>query len=145
MLREMIVGLAVVIPPPVAGSAGTVHSAAAGPAAVRLPDDVSGTWRGSHGRVAASVYTNTANWFVRINDDATFEATVKPAPAANNRAKTAAWTGSVTATDSRVVLRSDARWGWLTLQRSDDILYGVTTDPWTGADVMISLEREAGS
>jgi hypothetical protein len=80
----------------------------------------------------------------RINDDATFEATVTPAPAANNRAQAATWTGSVAATDNRVVLRSDARWGRLTLQRKDDVLYAVATDPWTGADVMITLEREPG-
>lgn len=144
MLAQVFTSLVfVILTASAAGCTGALHARSPVSAAVGLSDDVSGTWRGSHGQVAASLYLDEANWVLRMNDDGTFEARVVPAPGANNRAKAGAWTGSVVATDNRVALRSDTRWPWLTLARAgDDVLYAVAVDSRTGADIMIRLERD---
>jgi hypothetical protein len=143
MLPRHFAALAlVIITVMVTGCAGMRQPPAPVSAAVPLSEGLAGTWRGSHGQVAASLYTDNARWVVHIDDDGAFRATVTPSSGANNRAKASAWSGSVTASEHRPVLRSDARWGRLTFTRADDTLYGLETDPFTGVPVMIELERE---
>jgi len=127
----------------VAGCAGTHYETAPVAAAVPLGGDVAGTWQGSFGQVAASLYTDEGRWVVHINDDGTFNATVRPNVGANNRAKAAAWSGTVGVRSDRIVLESsNAQWPWLTLMRSDDgRLYGVAVDPVAEAQIMMTLER----
>jgi hypothetical protein len=134
------VGL-VIVPALLAGCASARRAADPVSAAVRVPEDLAGTWRGSHWRVAGSLYANAGNWVLRINDDGTFAARVTRAPAANNRASADSWHGTVDANGDSIVLRSDARWSSVTLMSDEDILYGVTTDPGTGAPVQIQLRR----
>ena len=144
MFQRLVYGViaAVGIAALCAGCAGTRHEAAPVAASVAL-GDLTGTWQGSFGQVAASLYTDDGKCLVRINDDGTFNATVRPNVGANNRAKAATWGGTVDARSDRVLLQSEnAKWPWLTLMRSDDgRLYGVAVDPIAGAQIMMTLAR----
>jgi hypothetical protein len=114
---------------------GTVSTAQA-------PTDLSGTWRGSFSRVNASIYADDADCVLRIRDDGTFTQQITPQPGANNRAKASTSTGTVVEKGNRVVLRT-SKGEALTLERSGDQLYGVTSDPEVEAPVSISLQRSA--
>jgi hypothetical protein len=128
----------------VAGCAGHLDSAVPVSAAVGSTSDLSGTWHGSYGQIAPSLYSDDGKAVLQINDDGTFTATVTPGYGANNRAKPERWTGTVVTRGNRIILESSrARWPWLTLTRSNDgILYGVTTDPAIEGPVAITFERD---
>lgn len=129
----------------VAGCAGPIASGSAPvSAAIPLTSDLSGTWQGSYGQVAASLYADEGKSVLQINEDGTFTATVRPSSGANNRAKPATWSGTVETRGNHVILKSSqSRWPWVTLMRSGDgILYGVANDPAIGADVMLKFERD---
>ena len=146
MLRHtaFAVSLGVVVITLAGGCAGArslaPDSASASVAAV---GDLAGTWHGSLGQVAASLYADEGRLTLNIEDDGTFTATVTPAPGANNRAKRSTLAGTVATRGNRVILRNtQGPWPWVILERSgDNTLYGVATDPATQANVMLRMDR----
>jgi hypothetical protein len=121
-----------------------ISSPASGPAVAAFApaSELSGTWRGSFGQVAASLYTADSDCILQIKEDGTFTATVRPSKArTNNLAKPWTWSGTVVGSGNRVTLRS-SQGPWVTLIRSGSTLYGVAEDPMVGATIMMKFERE---
>jgi hypothetical protein len=145
MLQRLVGGAIAIVLTLGAGCAGPATSARAPvSAAVPLTSNLSGTWHGTYGQVAASLYADEGKSVLQINEDGTFKAMVKPNSGANNRAKPAEWTGTVETRGDRVILKgSQSPWPWVTLTRSGDgVLYGVANDPAIEADVMLEFERD---
>ena len=103
---------------------------------------LAGVWLGSYGWVGAYFLVNDGDCVLRIEEDATFTATVRPAKGANNIAKASAWSGTVVTRGNRVTFRT-AQGPWITLIRSGTILYGGARDPVVEATIMIRLDRVA--
>ena len=61
-------------------------------------------------------------------------------------AKASSWSGTVSQSGRRVVFHvAKGSWPvWSSLARSGDMLYGVASNPATGADIGIKLERTSG-
>jgi hypothetical protein len=119
-----------------AGCAGPGASAPSPPAS-----ELSGTWRGTFGQVAASLYLAESTCILQIREDGTFTATVTPLRRSNNIAKAWTWSGTVVGRGSRVTLQS-SQGASVTFVRSGNTLYGVAVDPMIGATIMMSLERD---
>ena len=146
MLHRTVVGVAtlVVVIPLVAGCAGARSAGSqVGGAAPAPAGDLSGTWHGTFGQIAASLYADESVSMLRINPDGTFTATVGPGGGTNNLAKRSAWSGTVVTSGDRVTLRNEqGPWPWIILTRSgDDVLFGLATDPAIQAPVMIKFNR----
>ncbi len=78
----------------------------------------------------------------RGDEDGTFTATVRPAKhGTNNLAKASTWSGTLVRSGNRVTLRS-SQGPWVTLIRSNNLLYGVSEDPLVGATIATHFERE---
>ena len=103
--------------------------------------DLIGTWHVSFVQLGGSLYTDDGKGVVEIKEDGTFTANITPAGGANNLAKASTWTGTVVRKGNRVIFQS-SQGPWLTLVHRGDTLYGVTNDPASDANIMISLERE---
>ena len=149
-MSHRMVGIvsAVMVTMVLSGCAGSVAAtSAAASAAIPPPHELSGTWTGSYGQVAASLYADEGTFVLRIAEDGSFTATVAPSHGANNRAKRDTWSGTVVTRGSHVILQaSQSRWPWVILARSgDDTLYGVANDPAIEADVMIEIDRDVSS
>ena len=136
--RRLLAGLAsaVALGALVAGCAGPSASSPSPPAS-----ELSGTWRGTFGQAAASLYLDESTCILQIRDDGTFTATVTPLRRSNNLAKPWNWSGTVVSNRNRVTLQS-SQGASATLVRSGNTLYGVAEDPMIGATVMMSLERD---
>jgi hypothetical protein len=126
-----------------AGPSARIGFPASGPVFAAFdPNDLSGTWRGSFGQVAASLYMDEAECILRIDEDGTFTATVRPAKhGTNNLAKASTWSGTLVMSGNRITLRS-SQGPWVTLIRSSSSLYGVAEDPLVGATIAMRFERE---
>jgi hypothetical protein len=147
MLRRMFVTTPAVLTMSalIIGCAGSRLPASDLPAAAVAPaDDLSGTWYGTFGQVAASLYEDDGKSALRINPDGTFTATVTPGLGTNNLAKPATWSGTVVTNGDRVTLRNaEGPWPWITLTKSGDgMLYGLAIDPAIEATVMMNFERD---
>jgi hypothetical protein len=105
--------------------------------------DLAGTWQGSFWWLGGAFYADEGSLLVQIKEDGTFTATMTPTGAANNIAKASSWSGMVSQSGRRVVFDvAKGSWpAWSSLTRSGDMLYGVTTNPATGANIGIKLER----
>jgi hypothetical protein len=132
----------------VAGCAGPTarvgsHASAPVPAAF-APAELNGTWHGSFGQVAASLYMDEGNCILQINEDGTFTETVRPAKGTNNLAKPSTWSGTVVTSGNRVTLRSSQGLS-VTLIRSGNSLYGVAQDPLVEATIAMNFQREVSA
>jgi hypothetical protein len=121
-------------------------SPSSGPVPASLASaDLTGTWRGSFGQVAASLYLDDGDCTLQIREDGTFTAIVTRSKAGtNNLAKPATWSGTVMGKGNRVILRSSQR-PWVSLVRSGNSLYAVAEDPLVEATIMMTLEREGSA
>jgi hypothetical protein len=146
MLKSMFVAMSTVVLMVglVAGCAGP-SSLASGSvaAAVATASDLAGTWYGTFGQVAASLYADEGKAVLEIKEDGTFTASITRGVGTNNLAKPATWAGTVVTNGNRVTLRNSQRpWPWIVLSRSgNNILYGLAHDPAIGAPVMMKFER----
>lgn len=126
----------------IAGCAGpSVGSSMLAPAA--SASDLTGTWNGQFWWLGGVLYEDEGTLLLRIKEDGTFTATMTPTGAANNIAKASSWSGTVNQNGRRVVFDTlQGGWpAWSSLARSGDTLYGVASNPATGADIEIKLER----
>ena len=125
----------------VTGCAGHTFGSAPPPLAPPASaGDLAGIWYGSYGWHGAYFLVDDGDCIVRIEEDATFTATVTPSKGANNIAKASAWSGTVVTRRDRVTFKS-SQGPWITLIRSGDTLYGGARDPLVDATIMIRLDR----
>ena len=125
-----------------AGCAGpSVDRSMSRPAA--FADDLAGTRQGSFWWLGGVLYEDEGSLLVQIKEDRTSTATMTPTGAANNVAKASSWSGTVSQRGRRVVFHvAKGSWpAWSSLARSGDMLYGVASNPVTGANIQIKLER----
>jgi hypothetical protein len=146
MLRRMFVTTAAVLAMStlIAGCAGSRSPASdLAATAVTPAGDLKGTWYGTFGQVAASLYEDEGKSVLRINADGTFTATVTRGLGTNNLAKPATWSGTVVTNGNRVILQNtQGPWPWIILTRSgNEVLYGLADDPAIEAPVMMKFER----
>jgi hypothetical protein len=147
MVRRMFVtgAIAIVMAALVAACGGPTFSVSHQvSASVASAGDLSGTWYGSFGQFAASLYEDEGKSILRINEDGTFTGTVTRSLGTNNLAKPASWSGTVMSRGNRVILRNTVgSWPSIILTRSgENTLYGLATDPAIEAPVMMKFERE---
>jgi hypothetical protein len=125
----------------IAGCAGVgVGASPSGP--VSPAQDLVGSWRGVFWLLGGSYWVGDGTCLLRIERDGTFTVSVTPTAAANNLAKPGRWSGTA-AERGRLVVFSQGRWS--SLLRSGDTMYGVASDPTTGADIEIALRRIGGA
>ena len=126
-----------------AGPTARMGSRQSGPVpAAFTPAELSGTWHGSFGQVAASLYADEGDCILQIKQDGTFTQTVRPAKiGTNNLAKASSWSGTVVTSGNRVILRS-SQGPSVTLIRSGNSLYGVTLDPLVEVTIAMHFQRE---
>jgi hypothetical protein len=129
-----------------AGSTARMGSRASGPVSAALaPAELSGTWHGSFGQVAASFYMDEGNCILQIKEDGTFTEIVRPAKlGTNNLAKASTWSGTVVTSGNRVTLRSSQGLS-VTLIRSGNSLYGVAQDPLVEVTIAMKFQREVSA
>jgi hypothetical protein len=128
----------------IAGCAGpSVDQSMSRPAA--FAGDLAGTWQGSFWWLGGVLYEDEGSLLVQIKEDGAFTATMTPTGAANNIAKASNWSGTVSQSGRNVVFHvaKGSRPAWSSLARSGDTLYGVASNPATGADIEVKLERAA--
>jgi hypothetical protein len=125
---------------------GAGWPASDGVAAAPAPaSELGGTWHGTFGWVGAYFYEDEARITLQIEENGTFAAILTPNRGANNLSKPSSWSGTVVTRGNRVTLRNtEGPWGWVTLVRSGNTLYGVAVDPATQANVMLTIERDVG-
>lgn len=124
-----------------AGCAGPNARSSAGGLVASAASDLAGTWRGSYGWPGGSYWADDGVCILRINEDGTFNATVTPAPGANNLAKASTWSGTAVSAGRHVILRS-SKGPSVTLIRDGARLYGVAKDPIVEVPITISFERD---
>ena len=106
--------------------------------------ELNGTWHGSYWQLGMVLYDDDANCTVRVMDSARFTANcTRSAVGTNNIAKSSTWSGRVATKGNHVILKDDrGMWPIIVLKRSgNNILYGTTLDPLTGAIVEMDLEH----
>ena len=121
-----------------------VGSSPSGPATPA--NDLAGTWHGLFWWLGGTYWEDEGRLRLQIREDGTFTLTMTPTGAANNIAKAASWSGTVSQRGARVVFHvvKGPLPAWSSLARSGDTLYGVAKNPATGADIEIELERARG-
>jgi hypothetical protein len=129
----------------IAGCAGPTADRAMSPLAAAA-GDLAGTWTGHFWAIGGNYYPIEGTLLLKITRDGTFTAAMTPTPGANNIAQASSWSGTVGQRGRYAVFHfSQGRLPvWSSLLRSGNTLYGVATDPATGADIGITLERADG-